>query len=275
MPIYVPSEAELDSVNAACQNAGLLNVPTDDLIVCLGHLASGDLPVNLDLIDAPLNHPDNINSQVLSVALAVIWPVRGWNATEAREIFRTISTELPANQLQKSVDHAVVAGVRRGWPIPIDVCISLLQEVIEASIHFLRGAPLAPGAVARGEGVPQHAGGLIPDLDCCWGEDFRDGKYWATGAILHRLRQPYAVLPMISTGHSIEIGCADEGVSFSHFFRGPVPAGARRNFRLVSGSATLLKNGAHFEHVGEGQRLMLRVLDEGVRPSRFGGAAWR
>lgn len=217
----------------------------------------------------------NVRSLAASVALSITWPVGAWSASEAREVFRTISpallsawaarTHTPAQQLQKTVDHAVVAGIRRGWPIPLDVLYALLLGPVGASVDFLRGRPVARGAVGPGQGGLECAGGLIPDLDCCWGGDFREDANWAIGAMLHRLRQPYARLPRMPQSRSIQIACNADGVSFGpKYFRMPALSGARRNFRLTAGSAILQKNGAHFAYVAEGQRLMLRVLDEGT-----------
>jgi hypothetical protein len=296
MPLYVPNEPELNQVFDALRGAQLTEVTDVKLLLQLNDLSAGMWP------PAPAAFPPRIEgdrlSRALAVGIAMSWPSGTWNAEEAHEMFASISDDLQEawsaraqtdgqKRLRGAIDHLVVSGLRRGWKSSLDVVTRLLLGdpgtyvpdqpslnpplpaslrlgPVGATVLFLRGRPLAKGAVVPGvAGADANAGGLIPDLDQCWGGDFASDSNSHAWELILRMLLPYAAIPF-KQGQSLTFMCRDDGVSFDpQYFHEPVLPGARRKFRLASGAGDLSKNGVHFRYVPDGQRLVLRVLDEG------------
>jgi hypothetical protein len=115
--------------------------------------------------------------------------------------------------------------------------------------------------------------GLIPDLDLVWGEDFRNDANFHVGAILNKLLQPWAPLSF-QPGEGIRFEwCGEEHDQLvaRSYSKKILLAGSKQNFKLKEGDAALYRDGKEFAKVDEGQRLILRVNDDGRAELQLAG----
>jgi len=271
-----PSKECLDSVFVALRNAGLLNCTGKALVAQLNELAEGKWPVRYpEVCHGMAAYPP---SMALAYSLALLWPIGEWNAKDARNIFEDLKQALEAGwnvvsqdsgqRLRRTVDHAIVYGIRRSWDPALDFLTTTLagdirryRGPIGECVGYLRGRPLEN---ARGAANPAMDG-LIPDLDLVWGEDFRNDANFHVAAILNKLLQPWIPLSFLP-GEGIRFEwCGEERdqlVARAYSKKILLP-GSKRNFKLKEGNATLYRNGKEYAKVDEGQRLILRVKDDG------------
>lgn len=296
MPHDVPKEQCFRLLFDALRAAGVLRLSGDALLLRLNHLAGQNWPVPVYDLCPDLKGKPHLAA--LALTLPLLWPPGMWNTAEAVHEFRNLAADLQPvwdtgsltdeDRLRKTVDHAIVSGIRRGWEPAKGVLTSMLlgdidkyQGPVGACIGYLRGYPI-PAKLKGAEDKELHFDGLIPDLDRCWGEDFRLDAYSDVARLLNKLLQP-AVPWQFRKGRQAEFRWVDgdcEGVCVLPYSREPVLPGSRRNYRLADGNAELLKNGAHFAFVATGQRLILRVFDDGeaelqVAQSRGGSVGGR
>lgn len=248
MPHYVPTELCLDSIYT---HLGARHRSGNELLDLLGSVAKGNWPVSIQQVCPRLaNEP---GSTALAMALALLWPQGKWKAAEARNEFKAVDNDLSGNEpLRRVVDHATVCAIRREW--------EPAMQVLAASL--LGDIPKHKGPVGAAIG---YLHGLIPNLNRCWGYDFKLDGNSHVALLRNKLLQPFV---MFHPARESEVEFAWDGqlsdeVVVRPFSRMPVPAGSRRNYRLAGGTGELLKNGDHYAWVATGQRLILRVLDDG------------
>ena len=273
-----PSKECLDSVFVALRNAGLLNRKGKALVAQLNELAEGKWPVRYpEVCHGMAAHPP---SMALACSLALLWPIGKWNVKKAKEVFEDLKQALEASwnvvsedngrRLRRTVDHAIVFGTlqHEPWDAALDFLATTLagdirryRGPIGECVGYLRGRPPEN---ARGA-ASQAMDGLIPDLDLLWGEDFRNDANFHVGTILNNLLQPWILLSF-RPGDSIRFEwCGEERDQLvaRAYSKAILLPGSKRNFKLKEGNATLYRDEKEYAKVDEGQRLILRVNDDG------------
>ena len=200
-----PTKECLDSVFAALRDAGLLNRTGKALLPQLNELAEGKWPVRCpEVCHGMAAHPP---SMALAFSLVLLQLPGKWDAesawidyNEIKEALETawkVVSQDSGRRLRRTVDHAIVYGIRRSWDPALDFLTTTLAGDIRRyrgpvgeCVGYLRGRPIgiAPGAANTA------MDGLIPDLDLVWGEDFRNDANFHVGAILNKLLQPWTPL---------------------------------------------------------------------------------
>jgi hypothetical protein len=257
MPHYVPTELCLDSIYARLRDEHLLDLSGNELLEQMDCLAQGTWPFSIKEVCPGLE--EKRVSTALAIALAILWPPGMWHAEEAQREFDRVAAGLPETvSLRQTVDHATVCAVRVRWAPAYRLLTSSILGDIEkyrgpvgTAIRFLRGYP-----------VHGQLDGLIPDLDRCWGHAFTNDGNGHVADLMHRLLKP-VVSFQPKPGSEVEFTWEDNQVVVKPFSKEPVPAGSRRNYRLAEGAGELFKNEKHDSWVGTGQRLILRVFDDG------------
>ena len=271
-----PTKECLDSVFAALRDAGLLNRTGKALLPQLNELAEGKWPVRCpEVCHGMAAHPP---SMALAFSLVLLQLPGKWDAesawidyNEIKEALETawkVVSQDSGRRLRRTVDHAIVYGIRRSWDPALDFLTTTLAGDIRRyrgpvgeCVGYLRGRPVgnAPGAANTA------MDGLIPDLDLVWGEDFRNDANFHVAAILNKLLQPWTPLSF-QPGEGVRFEwCGEERdqlVARSYSKKILLP-GSKRNFKLKEGDAALHRDGKEFAKVDEGQRLILRVNDDG------------
>ena len=131
---------------------------------------------------------------------------------------------------------------------------------------FISGFPSLGVALPRG-GVQSFVdflrGGLIPQLDACWGEPFDQTTLAHAAELRNRLLNPVSVPYPIAPPGSFEIQSQPDGVNFN-FPIDLVRSGAKRTFVIRGGPAVLVSPGPRYTALPAGQRFVVRGQDFGI-----------
>jgi hypothetical protein len=256
MPVYIPTQEELDLVHRA-----VVWYRTNDVdpLEWIDRIARGERPEHINwrqIAPGLLEHP---RSLALAIALAIMRPV--WNAAAARQEFCRIREPLLAawaarphnagQKLRKTLDAAVAFGALQspGWPLARHVVFNHVLDACMMSAAYLKGPP---------EGT-----GLIPALSECWGQPFDDEVPVHATMILQWLTVPVLSLTFEPEWYLLFANRAS-GCLVAPGFTEVLP-GSRRSFLLKRGRAQLAARNTDVfaEPVPAGQRLILRSFDEG------------
>src|SRR5258708_3039580 len=143
MPNVVPTPIEMEVVYNAVSDAGLTDLPGDELLSYLNVLASCALPQRLAAAALPLLG-GNQYSLYLAVAIVMVTPSWTFVATDAVDDFQRIRTPLlaawqalpghtHAQRMRKTIDQVIATGSLLGR-----------NGAREALLYLLWGDPMRP-----------------------------------------------------------------------------------------------------------------------------------